>query len=159
MGDRGVPELGRGVISLDRARLCVGRRAHHVDMPKVRGAVHHVDALDVHIRIDETGEVLPCMPENMVWDSTLPADLIDALETWDEWETGQCGFTPYLWQSDRGVMPNLGVIYSTALSNDDGEDRPLFAVAPLMRAVHQLSVTANPNWLWEIEEVMGWATP
>lgn len=146
-------------VSLERAAQCVGRSIKHLDGIDVSGTVHHVDKYDVWV--DTGDEVLPCVPENMEWKSTIHPALRSAIEEWEDYESAQIGFSPFVWKQDDELVPfsNLGIVYSSAISNDDGNDRALFAIAPMIRRVYPLSITANTSTAFEIEELLGWAQP
>jgi hypothetical protein len=146
------------MVTLARAAECIGRRVTHLQQ-SLRGTVESVDANDVWVKTND-GDIVPCIPAHLAWVSTLSGPLADAIEMWEPYENGQIGFAPWLWKSDDDVPPisNFGIVYSTALSNDDGQDRPLFAIPHYLRKVQVLSITANESTARDIEEVLGWAT-
>lgn len=147
------------MVSLARAAECIGRSVIHMQNQSVRGTVKRVDDHDVWVKTTD-GDVVPCIPEHLGWVSTLSLPLADAIEMWEPYENAQIGFSPWLWKSDADVppFPNFGIVYSSAPSNDDGQDRPLFAIPHYLRKVQVLSITANENTARDIEEVLGWAT-
>lgn len=145
-------------VSLARAEECIGRRVLH-ENKNVRGVVASTDLNDVWVKTDD-GDIIPCIPAHLSWISTLSVPLRDALNNWEAYESAQVGFSPWVWKADEVVepFPNLGIVYSSGTANDDGMDRALYAVAPMLRKVQVLSITANPETAWEIEEVLGWTT-
>lgn len=143
-------------VSLSRATQCPGREVVH-DHKAVRGTVVSSDMNDVWIKTPD-GDIIPCIPAHLTWVSMLTAPLREAIKDWQEYDGVQVGFAPFLWRDeDEAPFSNLGIVYSGRLANDDGMDRALYAVAPMIQKVQLLSITANPSVAWEIEELMGWA--
>lgn len=149
------------MVSLERAQQCLGRRLVH-DYKPIRGTVERTDANDVWVKLEGSEEVIPCIPAHLTWVSTLSADLKDAITGGVPYHGVQVGYAPEVFRDDPDAgfpdmgFSNLGIVYSSASANDDGEDRALFAVAPMLRRVLPLSITANPETAFEIEEVLGW---
>lgn len=146
-------------VSIERAKQCIGRRVVH-DHKAVRGVVDHVTEHDVWVRLDD-GEVIPCIPAHLSWVSTLSADLAQSIKYGSDYmESAQVRGTGDLYIDDEDIdtLKGLYVVYSTALSNDDGENHPLYVVAHHIHRVYPVRINALPDTAWEIEEVLGWAT-
>ncbi len=150
-------------VSLKRAEQCIGRRVVHQHKP-IRGTVAATDNHDVWVRIENSEELVPCIPEHLDWVSTLSEPIRKAILEGEPYHSAQVGYAPQVFRDDpdQGFpdegFSNIGIVYSSALANDDGEDRALFAVAWMLRRVVTLSITANLETAWEIEEVLEWAT-
>lgn len=153
------------MVSLARAGECIGRRIEHINMPKVKGTVDHVDKHDVWVRTS-SGEVLPCIPEHLKWVSGLTAELRDGIESGYHEENAQVFYDPGVYLSEAGEdmgydehMPGLAIVGSSATANDDGNNHPLVLIADQVRRVYPLRMTVSPDLAWEIEELLGWAEP
>lgn len=148
------------MISLERAAQCIGRQVRVTNDPGTVGTVMAVDELDVFVKLDDLGSVR-FLPKDLTWVSMLSSRLAEAIEDGENYQDAQVGYAVdlefYTSGGDIEQLPGLGVVYSTGTSNDNGEHRPLFAVAPFIRRVQLLSITANQNIAWEIEELLGWA--
>jgi hypothetical protein len=142
------------MVSLKRARECIGRRVRHVYTPPgvdINGVVVEV-TLGGNIRIESKGQQLVCDPENLEWDdSHLSPAVVEAVRESRDYENGQVGYDP----SWGGV----GIIYSCAAANDDDDDHPLYVVLPIMRQVHLVTPIADPQLIYSLEEALGWAEP
>lgn len=148
-------------ISLERAAQCIGRRVKHADGVEMTGRVVRTDELDVWVETDQ-GDTVPCIPENLEWVSSLPPDIIDAINNWAPFDSVQIGFAPMSWgeiEDDMLPFPGVGIVYSGRLANDDDLPHPLYAIAQHIRQVHLLRINANPDIAREIEELLGWANP
>jgi hypothetical protein len=144
-------------VSLERAAQCIGRSVLH-ENKNVRGVVDHVTAQDVWVKTTD-GDVVPCIPAHLSWLSTLSSNLRNAIVGRESYRDAQVGYAPEVFRDDEVQgFSNLGIVYSSSRSNDDGEDRALYAIPPTLRKVQVLSITANRDTAWEIEEVLGWAT-
>jgi hypothetical protein len=147
------------MVSIDRAKQCIGRRVVH-EHKAVRGVVDHVTEYDVWVKTTE-GDVIPCIPAHLSWVSTLSDSLALGIKyRMDQFDNSQVRGTGdfYTDDPDNEYLPGLYVIYSPALTNDDDENHPLYVVAHHIRRVYPLRINADPDLAWEIEEVLGWAT-
>lgn len=142
------------MVSLKRAEQCIGRRVRHVYTPPgvdINGVVVEV-TLGGNIRIESKGQQLVCDPENLEWDdSNLSPELVTAIANGDYYENGQVGYDPE-WMS-------LGVVYSSPNANDDREAHPLYVILHLMQRVHLVTPIADPQFIYALEEALGWAEP
>jgi len=144
------------MVSIKRAEQCIGRRVRHTNAPLGNGTITGkvVDVtINGNIRIEtKEGEKMVCDPENLVWDDrNLSLNLVTAIANGDYYEDGQVGYDV--------EWVTAGVIYSTANANDDYENHSLYVVLPLMRKVHLVSPIADPQFIWALEEALGWAEP
>jgi hypothetical protein len=146
-------------VSVERAAQCIGRLIQH-DEPfgEVKGRVERVTQFDVWVK-ENDGSVTPCIPENMSWVSTLHEDLAEAIVTGDTYENAQVCYTPDYETAFGELAYDLGIVYSPPISNDDDQCHSLYAVSLGTRRVHVLRYNAEPSTAWEIEELLGWATP
>lgn len=147
------------MVSLERAAQCIGRRVKHVEGIELAGTVERVDS-DVWVRTRQD-DVVPCIPENLEWVSVLPSVLAQAIDEEERYEDAQIGYAPELYDEDYAgeLVPNVSIVYSSDLANDDNERHPLYLLAPHMRVVYLLRINANPDIAREIEELLGWAKP
>lgn len=155
------------MVSLERAAQCIGRKVIHssrdLDGKLITGAVIGVTSYDVHVKHDD-GDASLCIPANLTWESALSPSLASAILNWEPMHSAQVGFAPQVFRDDpvqgfpdEGFL--LGVVYSSGIANDDGQDRPLIAVAPLIRRAWPLSITVHPFLAHEIEELLEWVKP
>lgn len=140
------------MVSLERARECIGRPVKHITQPLVHGVVTKVDEHDVWVRMEVDSESLPCIPENLEWDQRGYEPLIQALRSGEEFEDAQIGY-----MSDG--FQQVGFLYSPATANDDDEHHLLYVLLPLIQRVHPARPTVDPWVAYFFEEVLGWATP
>lgn len=154
------------MVSLQRAFNCPGRAVRHVTNTTVQGTVHHTTQHDVWVETDE-GDVVACIPENLEWVSQLPEPLRQAIAGGYPYESAQVGYAPAVFRYGWGdadddedeMFSNLAIVYSSGTANDDDQPRALYAIPYTLRRVQVLSITANRNVAWEIEEVLGWQEP
>jgi len=147
------------MVSLDRARKCIGRRIRHTEA-EIEGVVQKVGEYDVWVE-EPNGGVSACDPENLEWVSTLPLDLKRAAKYGtDYFESIQVRHTSDLYTDDEDVtFRTLGVIYSGPEANDDDEAHPLYVVAHQIKRVWPVRFNADPFGAFELEEYMEWAKP
>lgn len=140
------------MVSVKRARECIGRPVKHVTNVEVQGVVDKVVKGEVWVRTAD-GERIPCIPENLEWDGRIHPVLLASIQTGELWETAQLAYSPPIDEAD------IGILFSPAIANDDGLDHPLYVVAPAMNRVYRTWPTADP-WLPHfIEEHLGWHLP
>lgn len=139
------------MVSLERAAACIGRPVKHAVTPEVQGVVCKVDKRDVWVE-NRDGERVPCIPENLVWETTLNPKLAAAILEGKEIDLVQVGYLPPL------DLADFGFLFSGHVANDDGKRHPLYIIAPAIQRAYRTWPTAHP-WLGhEIEELLGWAT-
>lgn len=140
------------MVSLDRARECIGRPIKHLYSDGTKGTVNRVSHTDVWVEL-ESGEVVPCMPENLEWDDNIFVPIIAALRTGTDYE-GTQAFVEH----DKDLNEYI-FIGSSAPANDNDIDHMLYIGLPLMRRFHPVRPTADPWAAYFFEEVCGWAQP
>ncbi len=151
------------MVSLARAVECPGRAIEHIEPIKLKGRVSRVTQHDVWVR-DEDGAEVPCIPENMQWVSTLSDNLREAILTDTHYEDPQVFYMASLYgdEADEDLdydesIQGISVVGSSATANDDGENHPLYIIAPAIRRVYPVRINALRDTAWEIEEVLGWS--
>lgn len=140
------------MVSLERAAQCILRPIKHVTNPDVRGVVVAVSTSNVWVQL-ESGEKVPCMPENMEWDNPTFRPVIEALKTGTDYEG------PQAFVDHDIYMGEYIFIGSPAEANDDDESHMLYVGMPMMRRFHPVRPTADPWAAYFFEEVCGWAQP
>ena len=141
---------GVGVVSLERARECIGRPIKHVSS----GVEGTVAAVSKHgVFVDVGGEIVPCKPENLEWDNPVFVPVIAALRTGTDYEGAQAFV-----EHDKDLNEYI-FIGSSAPANDDELDHMLYVGFPMMRRFHPVRPTADPWAAYFFEEVCGWASP
>lgn len=138
------------MITLERARQCIGRSVRHVDNLDVRGTVARVDNHDVWVTVGPN-EVVPCMPENLDWVPMIHEKLAEAIEGGYGYEDAQIGYD----YDDGG---EIGIIYSPGSVNDDDLDHLLIAIFPMVQKVVAMRPTTNPWSVAQIEELLGYVS-
>lgn len=140
------------MVSLARARECIGRPIKHLYSDETKGTVSHVTHTDVWVAL-ENGEAVPCMPENLEWDTKTFLPIIAALRTGTDYEGAQA-FVDH--DHDMGEYIFIG---SPEQANDDDVPHMLYVGFPMMRRFHPVRPTADPWAAYLFEEVCGWAQP
>ena len=140
------------MVSLDRARECIGRQIRHVLATNVKGTVFRVDEHDVWVRMP-SGETVNCMPEHLEWADPVFRPIIEALTNQEEYEGAQA-FVRFDDEQNEYVF-----IGSPAVANDDDLPHMLYVGFPLMGRFHPVRPTADPWAAYRFEEVMGWQQP
>ncbi len=144
---------GAVMVSLERARQCIGRPIKHTDIDDIHGTVEGVDEFgDVMIRLPH-GEVLHAMPHDLTWDDNVFLPIITALRTGTDYEGAQVEVT-----HDHDMNEYI-FIGSPPGANDDGEAHMLYVGMPMMGRFHPVRPTADPWAAYFFEEVCGWAQP
>lgn len=140
------------MVSLERARECIGRPVKHITQPLVHGVVTKVDEHDVWVRMEVDSESLPCIPENLEWDQRGYEPVIEALTNGVEYRDDQ------MWVAwdDYGDIFTIG---SSDSANDDDQDHVLYVGFEGMKRIHPARITADPWAAYLYEEALGWATP
>ena len=139
------------MVSMERAAACIGRPVKHAVTPEVQGVVDKVTKYDVWVK-NRDGESMPCIPENLVWETALSPKLSAAILAGEELDLTQVVYIPPLSPID------LGYLFSGSAANDDDMDHPLYLIAPAVQRAYRTWPTAHP-WLGhEIEELLGWAS-
>lgn len=141
------------MVSLERARQCIGRPVKHTTNPNVRGVVTKVDEHDVWVRMEVDSESLPCIPENLEWDVHSFAPVVEALRNGTDYEGAQVEVT-----HDHDMNEYI-FIGSPPGANDDGEAHMLYVGMPMMGRFHPVRPTADPWAAYFFEEICGWAQP
>lgn len=140
------------MVSLERARECIGRPIKHLYSEEVQGTVSSVTDHDVLVSLNDGGTV-PCMPENLEWDVHPFAPVVLALRNGTDYESAQV-FVEH--DHDMGEYIFIG---SSHTANDDGEAHMLYVGFPMMQRFHPVRPTADPWAAYFFEEVCGWAQP
>lgn len=140
------------MVSLDRARECIGRPIKHLYSEEVKGTVNRVTHTDVWVELG-SGEAVPCLPENLEWDDSIFVPIIAALRTGTDYEGAQA------FVEHDHVMGEYIFIGSPPTANDDGEAHMLYVGFPMMQRFHPVRPTADPWAAYFFEEVCGWARP
>lgn len=146
-------------ISLERADQCLGRS---VSGPQdFKGTIIAANGETVWVRDSRSGKTALMIPDDLSWVSGLSPELANAIVENDYLDGVQVGYAPEVFDDPYNghSLAGFGVVFSGAISNDDGERHPLYAVAHTMRRVHLLRINANPDIAREIEELLGWANP
>lgn len=140
------------MVSLARARECIGRPIKHVKVESVKGTLLRVSNVYLVIQTDHGEEV--CHPDNMEWDVRPFAPIVGALRTGTDYE----GVQAFVVHDDE-VSNECIYIGTPAQSNDDDRDHWLYIGLPMMKRFHPVRPTADPWAAYFYEEVCGWAQP